>query len=137
MPVHSADKAAKLAERLERLGVRAEDLEESFVRSGGKGGQNVNKVSTCVVLRHRPTRLQVKCQESRSQAVNRYRARELLADKIEAQMAARKAAAADAVARAKRQKRRPSRKAKVKTVAAKRARARIKQGRGRVEADSD
>ena len=137
MPAFTGDNARKAAERLKRLGVREEELEESFVRSGGKGGQNVNKVSTCVVLRHRPTRLQVKCQESRSQAVNRYRAREMLADKIESQMAARKAAAAQASERARRQKRRPSRKAKAKTVAAKRARARIKQGRGRVEAESD
>src|SRR6478735_22639 len=57
------DKARELEERLARLGVRAEDLEESFVHSGGKGGQNVNKVATCVVLVHRPTGIAVKCQQ--------------------------------------------------------------------------
>ena len=65
------DKARELEERLARLGVRPEDLEESFVHSGGKGGQNVNKVATCVVLVHRPTGIAVKCQRERTQGANR------------------------------------------------------------------
>lgn len=73
-----------LARRLAALGVREEDIEESFVRSGGHGGQNVNKTSTCVMLVHRPTGIQVKCQTTRHQAQNRFLARTLLADKIEA-----------------------------------------------------
>ena len=70
------DKARELEERLARLGVRAEDLEESFVHSGGKGGQNVNKVATCVVLVHRPTGIAVKCQRERTQGANRLIARQ-------------------------------------------------------------
>ena len=77
------DRARALEQRLARLGVRDEDLEESFVHAGGKGGQNVNKVATCVVLVHRPTRIAVKCQRERTQGANRLIARQMLADKID------------------------------------------------------
>ena len=61
----SIEKENQLALRMAALGVREAEIEESFVRSGGHGGQNVNKVSTCVMLLHRPTGVQVKCQETR------------------------------------------------------------------------
>ena len=67
---------------LQSLGIREEDLEESFIRSSGPGGQNVNKVSTCVVLVHRPTGIMVKAQGVRTQVANRREARQLLAQKI-------------------------------------------------------
>ena len=76
-------KLAALRRRMEELGVRESDLEESFVRSGGKGGQKVNKVATCVVLVHRPTGTRVKCQKDRSQAMNRFFARRMLLDELE------------------------------------------------------
>lgn len=122
----SAEKVRALEERLERLGVRADDLDESFVRSGGKGGQNVNKVSTCVVLRHKPTGLAVKCQEERSQAMNRFLARRLLADRIEAKQ---KGAVEKKVAEAeriRRQKRKRSKRAKEKMLEAKHVRSDVK-----------
>src|SRR5512138_219239 len=78
-----ADRQAQLAQRMAALGVRETDLEETFVRSGGHGGQNVNKTATCVMLLHRPTGLQVKCQATRQQGLNRFLARRLLLDKVE------------------------------------------------------
>jgi len=73
-----------LRERMEALGILEEDLAEQFVRSSGRGGQHVNKTSTCVMLHHRPPDLQVKCQMMRSQRENRYLARRILCDRLEA-----------------------------------------------------
>ena len=72
-----------LAERMQRLDIRDVDLEETFARSSGPGGQNVNKVASAVTLRHRPSGISVTVQDSRSQAVNRRLARERLLDAIE------------------------------------------------------
>lgn len=73
----------ELVRRMEALGLREEDLEETFIRSGGHGGQNVNKSATCVMLVHRPSGVQVKCQVTRQQGANRVLARRILADRIE------------------------------------------------------
>lgn len=78
------DKEKALQERMRYLNVSGEDIKESFICSSGPGGQNVNKVATCVFLQHIPTGLQVKYQRERSQPLNRYYARCLLLDKIEA-----------------------------------------------------
>ena len=74
--------ADRYADRLRDLGLRKEDLVEKFIRSAGKGGQNVNKTSTCVYLKHLPTGIEVKCQQERSQVMNRVAALGLLAGKI-------------------------------------------------------
>ena len=133
----SPEKEHALLARMARLGVRPEDLAETFVRAGGKGGQNVNKVATCVVLRHRPTGLAVKCQEERSQALNRFLARRLLLDKLAAREAGAAEEAARTAARIRRQKRRRSRRAKEKMLAAKRARGELKAGRRAPAPDVD
>lgn len=78
----SEEKNRWLRERMEALGIREEELEEKFVRSSGKGGQHVNKTSTCVWLRHIPTGTEVKCMAERSQSVNRFLARRELVEKI-------------------------------------------------------
>ena len=131
----SADKVRELRERLERLGIREDDLEEQFVRSGGKGGQNVNKVATCVVLLHRLSGTQIKCQQERSQGLNRYLARKLLADKIEAERLGKQSAQQQEAERIRRQKRRRSRRAKNRMLADKHARSTVKQGRAPVTRD--
>ena len=99
---------------MEALGIRESDLEESFVRSGGAGGQHVNKTSTCVQILHRPSGLLVKCQEDRSQAVNRYLARRILVDRYEAQVLQRKTREQQKWEKIRRQKRRRSRRSKEK-----------------------
>jgi protein subunit release factor B len=83
-PVHP-DKQQDLLDRLKRLGIGEEDLEERFVRSSGRGGQKVNKTSSCVWLTHKPTGILVKCGASRSQALNRFLARRRLVEKLERQ----------------------------------------------------
>lgn len=80
----SEEKNRWLRERMAALGVREEDLREQFIRSSGKGGQHVNKTSTCVQLQHLPTGLEVKCGRERSQSLNRFLARRELLEKIAA-----------------------------------------------------
>ncbi len=103
--------------RMAALDVRESDIEESFVRSGGHGGQNVNKTSTCVMLLHRPTGLQVKCQATRQQGLNRFLARRLLLDKIEARKTGFVAAQRAEIEKIRRQKRKRSRRAKARMLA--------------------
>jgi protein subunit release factor B len=134
MPL-SGDKARALAARLASLGIREEDLSESFVHAGGKGGQNVNKVATCVVLVHRPSGVAVKCQRERTQGANRLVARALLADKIERQRLGRASAIEQAAEKIRRQKRRRSRRAKQRMLAAKHAQSRRKALRAPVRGD--
>ncbi len=108
---NAAMKEEQLAQRMTALGVREADLEETFVRSGGHGGQNVNKVATCVRLLHRPSGVQVKSQDTRQQGLNRNQARKLLLDKIEARQKSRAAAERAQVEKLRRQKRGRSRAA--------------------------
>lgn len=114
---------------LRRLGVRDADLEETFTRSGGKGGQNVNKVSSAVQLKHIPSGVMVRCEEARSQAENRVMARWRLAGKLEAIRNAAAAAKRDAAEKARRASRRPSKAARRRYVETKRLRADVKKNR--------
>lgn len=113
-------KEKELRQKMEELGIREEEIEESFIRSGGKGGQHVNKTSTCVYLRHLPTGTEVKCQEERSQALNRYRARVLLVRKIEEMLRGEESEGRRRIEKIRRQKRKRSKRAKEKMLAEKR-----------------
>ena len=108
----SPDRLTQLDQRMAALGVRESDLEETFVRSGGAGGQQVNKSSSCVMLLHRPSGLRVKCQTTRHQALNRFPARRLLLDKIKRMQKVNVQAERARIENVRRQKRKRSHRAK-------------------------
>ena len=122
-------------QRMARVNVREADLEESFARSGGPGGQNVNKVSTAVTLRHLASGVSVTVQDSRSQAVNRKLARERLLDAIES---AREAQRLSEIAEREKERRRKSPRPaalKTKILESKRRRAELKKQRTKIQHD--
>jgi protein subunit release factor B len=114
------DKEQALTARMEALGIREADIVEKFIRSGGHGGQNVNKVATCVYLKHLPTGFEVKCQQERLQSLNRFLARRILVDKIETAILGKRSEEEQRIAKIRRQKRKRSKRAKDKMLAEKR-----------------
>lgn len=135
-PVSQAKEKA-LREKMESLNIREEDIEESFVRSGGHGGQNVNKTSTCVYLKHVPTGIEVKFQKERSQALNRYHARVLLAGKIEQKIRGEESEEIKRIEKIRRQKRKRSKRAKEKMLADKAVMSEKKKMRAPVPKSED
>ncbi|MDD5645390.1 MAG: peptide chain release factor-like protein [bacterium] len=128
----SLEKQKALDKKMSELGVRNEDITEKFIRSGGRGGQNVNKVSTCVYLKHLPTGIEVKYQKERSQALNRYAARKLLLQKIETAVLGELSAERRRIEKIRRQKRKRSKRAKEKMLEQKRKRSETKELRQKV-----
>ena len=128
----TAEKQEKLQGRMEKLGIREQDLDERFIRGSGSGGQKINKTSSCVQLNHRPSGIEIRCQQTRSQADNRYWARRDLCERIEEKVLGEKSAKKQAAEKIRRQKRRRSRRAKAKMLDAKTKQGNKKKLRGRV-----
>lgn len=121
---------------MEALGVQESDFRETFVRSSGPGGQKVNKTSTCVLLVHMPTGLSVKCQQERSQALNRFLARRILVDRIERLKTGLVAAEKMRIEKVRRQKRRRSKRAQEKMLEQKHIQSEKKNLRVKVSGDT-
>ena len=121
--------------RLSALGVRPDDVDERFVRGSGPGGQKINKTSSTVWLRHRPTGIEVRCQAERSQAANRELAWAELTEKLEARARAAAAAVEQAREAQRRRTRQKSYGQKIKMIESKKHRAKHKARRGRVSGD--
>ncbi|MFP4081894.1 MAG: peptide chain release factor family protein [Candidatus Aminicenantes bacterium] len=124
------EKEEALRRRMRRLNIYEKDMVEKFIRSSGRGGQKVNKTSSCVYLKHVPTGIEVKCQRERSQATNRYLARKILTHKIEKMILGKKSEQEQRVAKIRRQKRKRSKRAKEKMLEEKRKQSQKKKERG-------
>lgn len=124
-----------LNKRMRRLGIREEDIEENFIRGTGAGGQKINKTSSTVVLVHRPTGLEVRCQRERSQSQNRMVARQELCDKLETKLENARQTKRDAIELKKRQNRKRPRGLKERILEHKHRRSEVKKHRGRPRGD--
>jgi protein subunit release factor B len=120
------EKEDALRRKMKRLGIHEQDIIEKFIHGGGKGGQKINKSASCVYLKHRPTGIEVKCQAERSQLLNRFLARRILAGKIERQRLGEESEEIQRIEKIRRQKRKRSRKAKMKMLQDKKKRAKVK-----------
>jgi len=129
----SRGKEAALKIKFAQLGIVESDLQEHFIRSSGAGGQHVNKTSTCVYLKHIPSGIEVKAQQERSQSLNRFFARQILAEKIEAIILKEKSALQKRIAKIRKQKRRRTKKAKEKMLKLKKERSQVKKMRSKVD----
>jgi protein subunit release factor B len=110
----SEKKEKELLEKMRKLGIKEEDLIEKFVLSSGKGGQKRNKTSTCVYLKHIPTGIEVKCEKTRSQSLNRFFARRILVEKIEEKLLGKESSSYRKILKKIKQKKKREKRAKEK-----------------------
>lgn len=120
-------------DKASRLGIQAEDIDEQFVRGGGKGGQKINKTSSCVLLKHIPTGVEVRCQKHREQSKNRISAYKLLIRKLDSLKMGEESDEAKRIFKIRKQKKRRSRKAKEKMLTEKHRHSEIKENRRKVD----
>jgi protein subunit release factor B len=133
----SAGKQADLAGRMRRLGIRDADLAEKFILGSGRGGQKLNKTSSCVYLRHVPTGIEIKCQRERSRELNRFLARRELCDRLDERLRGAESARRQEFERIRRQKRRRSRRQKARLLELKHRQSEKKQLRAPVAAEAE
>ncbi len=131
----SVDLPPKFVDKTKILGIQADDITEKFVRGSGKGGQKINKTSSCVTLKHEPTGIEVRCQKHREQSKNRLSAYKLLILKIEDKVKGVKSERAQKIFKLRKQKKRRSKKAKEKMLEMKKQRSEIKETRKSVKPD--
>ena len=129
----SSTKEKDLLNKMSKFNIKESDIKEKFIRSGGPGGQNVNKTSTCVYLKHLPTGIEVKYSKERSQALNRYFARRVLVNKIENLILGKQSEERQRVEKIRRQKRKRSKRARLKLLEFKKIRAGKKTLRGPIK----
>ena len=110
----SPEKIRDLENRMKDLGIQEKDIDEKFIRAQGRGGQKVNKTSTCVYLKHIPTGIEVKCQKARIQAMNRFFARRILTNKIEELLLGGSSSKAKKIDKARKQKQKRTKRAREK-----------------------
>lgn len=133
----SKEKQEELEERMKRLGIKDSDLIEKFILGSGKGGQKVNKTSSCVYLKHIPTGIEVKCQKDRSREQNRFFARRDLCDRIESEIHNEKSKKQHEAEKIRRQKKRRSRKQQEKVLENKKQRGDTKKLRQSPKSQQD
>ena len=132
----SQKKEENLYAKMKKLGIKESDIVEKFIRSSKKGGQKLNKTSSCVYLKHKPTGIEVKCQRERTQSLNRFLARRILVNKIERLILGKKSQEQQRIQKIRRQKRKRSKRAKEKMLRDKKIKSKKKEFR-RTKLDAD
>ena len=126
-------KQKELEDKFNKLNIKECDIIEKFVHSSGNGGQNVNKVATCVYLKYIPLNIEIKCQKSRTQILNRYYARKMLAEEIESRILGEESKKQKEIEKKRRQKRKRSKRAKEKILELKKINSEKKENRKKLE----
>ena len=135
-PVSPA-KEKDLLDKMQKYGIKEGEIEEKFIRGSGPGGQKIHKTSSCVYIHHLPSGIEVKCQLTRSQALNRYHARKLLVQEMETRIEGKMSAEEQKREKIRRQKRRRSRRAKQKMLDNKKKQSQQKQQRSKPSPNND